>query len=372
VVINGLLSHHKYFYKIVSYANSSVPFSHRPGKVRSFISAPSLGDTMPLSITLIGDMGIVNANDTFSAITALVAETDVFLHIGDLSYADDYYLRPNSLVESTYEGTWDAWQLWLSPITSQIPYMVLPGNHEAACQELLASLCPPGQKNFTAYQHRFRMPSMESGAGHVKNMWSSFDYGLVHFILLNTETDFENSPDGPGTALNGGPFGGPGSGNPSLLDWLDQDLKSANETRQNIPWIVVLGHRPIYSSVTDGSDAVRTAFEALFLQYKVDLYLCGHLHYYERLFPISNGVAQEFPGNVYWNPSYPVYVINGAAGNDERHTSATRNQTISAVLDDSDFGYSRIFVYNATHFRIQFYHSSDRSLGDDLWIVKLN
>ena len=40
------------------------------------------------------------------------------------------------------------------------------------------------------------MPSVESGAGDVQSMWSSFDYGLIHFVLIDTETDFDGSPEG--------------------------------------------------------------------------------------------------------------------------------------------------------------------------------
>ena len=48
-------------------------------------------------------------------------------------------------------------------------------------------------RNFTAYQHRFRMPGTETGG--VGNMWYSFDYGLAHFIALDGETDYANSPE---------------------------------------------------------------------------------------------------------------------------------------------------------------------------------
>ena len=46
------------------------------------------------------------------------------------------------------------------------------------------------------------MPSKESGAGDVQGMWSSFDYGLVHFVLINTETDFDGSPEGASMCLH--------------------------------------------------------------------------------------------------------------------------------------------------------------------------
>ena len=39
--------------------------------------------------------------------------------------------------------------------------------------------------------------------------WYSFDYGMAHIVMFDTETDFENAPDeGEGAyKLDGGPFG---------------------------------------------------------------------------------------------------------------------------------------------------------------------
>jgi hypothetical protein len=102
-----------------------------------------------------------------------------------------------------YESNWDLWQQWMNNITTKIPYMVLPGNHEAACaefdgpnNELTAYLndnepnstaktsdltyysCPPTQRNFTAFQNRFTMEGAQNGGG-VSNFWYSFDYGRM-------------------------------------------------------------------------------------------------------------------------------------------------------------------------------------------------
>lgn len=34
-----------------------------------------------------------------------------------------------------YETNFDLWQNWMNNITMRVPYMVTPGNHEAACAE---------------------------------------------------------------------------------------------------------------------------------------------------------------------------------------------------------------------------------------------
>ena len=93
-----------------------------------------------------------------------------------------------------YENNWDIWQQWMNPITQYIPYMTVPGNHEAACVEgdaaegqvtaylvydeypgtttpsnVSYATCPVTQRNFTAYSHRFHMPGEETGGR--ANFW---------------------------------------------------------------------------------------------------------------------------------------------------------------------------------------------------------
>ena len=73
----------------------------------------------------------------------------------------------------------------------------MPGNHESECHSLhciLNSEIRHSLKNFSAYNNRFHMPYAESGSS--SNMWYSFNYGLAHFVALNTETDYKGAPEG--------------------------------------------------------------------------------------------------------------------------------------------------------------------------------
>jgi hypothetical protein len=147
-------------------------------------------------------------------------------------------------------------------------------------------------RNFTAYQHRFRMPGSETGG--VGNFWYSFDYGLAHFISLDGETDFANSPEFPFARdvkgnetkpteeqtfiTDSGPFGAVGNYSDTKTyeqyQWLQKDLASIDRTQT--PWVIAMTHRPMYSSQVASYQAdVRAAFEALLLQYGVDVYLSG-------------------------------------------------------------------------------------------------
>jgi hypothetical protein len=48
--------------------------------------------------------------------------------------------------------------------------------------------------------------------------------------------------------------------------------------------------------------------EPLMLKYSVDMYLSGHMHMYERTFPLIDGKVIQ-AGNVYVNPKAPVHVV---------------------------------------------------------------
>jgi acid phosphatase len=64
----------------------------------------------------------------------------------------------------------------------------------------------------------------------------------------------------------------------SQLTWLEQQLK-----RSDAPWKIVFGHHPIYSSGLYGSDqALIQDLTPLFQKYRVQLYINGHEHNYER------------------------------------------------------------------------------------------
>jgi len=67
------------------------------------------------------------------------------------------------------------------------------------------------------------------------------------------------------------------------LPWLEQEL-----SRSDAPWKVVFGHHPVYTS---GLYGVNKAFiknlTPLFQKYRVQLYINGHDHDYERTHPIN-------------------------------------------------------------------------------------
>lgn len=172
--------------------------------------------------------------------------SNIFIHIGDIAYADLYELLVDFM---PYENTWNTFQDNLQPISAIVPYQVDPGNHEATCFQNSDAICPNFLRNFTAYQNRFYRSGDLSGG--YQNMWYSFDYGPVHVIMLNTETDFVDAPAGPGTTLNAGHF----VNTSAQVAWLQADLQKATDPTQRakVPWIIATGYRPFYGSTAHPS-----------------------------------------------------------------------------------------------------------------------
>jgi hypothetical protein len=107
----------------------------------------------------------------------------------------------------------------------------------------------------------------------------SFDYQGWHFVVLNTNC---------GTMTGG--CSGP------MLDWFKADLAEHRSTRCT----VVYGHFPYHQS---GPNRITTSglrpFWPVMVLEDVDLYLAGHIHWYERLAPMRTA------GNVDrdWGPA---------------------------------------------------------------------
>jgi hypothetical protein len=330
--------------------------------------APELNKSS-ISFAVYADLGVVNGDPTIKWLDSIKSQVDLYWHGGDISYADDSFLHPGCAFKFCYEETWDKYMGLIQPFASYKPYMVAPGNHEADCHDP-ACLTDLDRRtklsNFTAYNTRFRMPSQESGSTSL-NMHYSWDYGLVHFISIDTETGFPGAEEETKYVEPCGGF------SQNQLKWLEQDLKAANASRNIRPWIFVQGHHPMYQG--DFIDkSFQAAMEKLFYDYSVDVYFSGHIHSYERTWPVYQGI----PEPTYTNPRAPMYIMLGGSGNDEM-TSATKEKTFNpapnyklikesdvpgpwtVVTDKNHFGAGLVKVINRTHMEFQYIRTSDPS-----------
>jgi hypothetical protein len=114
VMLTDLTPSTRYYWKVTS-----------PSTVNSttltFTTAPVVGSKTPFTVWINGDMGLVNEDNTVKTMTKWVQEDkiDLFYHVGDLAYADDW-----QDMKTTYEKVQEEWMSLMQPIWSGVPYLV--------------------------------------------------------------------------------------------------------------------------------------------------------------------------------------------------------------------------------------------------------
>lgn len=160
-----------------------------------------------------------------------------------------------------------------------------------------------------------------------KILYYSFDLGVVHFVYISTETNFL-----------------PGS---DQYSFLKHDLENVN--RDKTAFVVVQGHRPMYTTGNERRDGplrekMVKYLEPLLVRFKVDLVLWGHVHRYERFCPMQNFTCGD---------GLPIHVVIGMGGQDWQPTWDPRHdhpndpifpQPERSMYRGGEFGYTRLFA----------------------------
>jgi len=329
VVLSNLEPLTKYYYRVGDPSDTMGGMSEE----LSFTTKPQDGANPRASfgIGIMGDMGTEFAQGTLDGLLALQQKEliDFSIQLGDFAYADDR-------AASAYEDQQNNWGKFVEPLASMAPFMGCPGNHEAGMWDLWSG--SPAYNlvgNFSAYNSRFRFPYEESGSA--SNMWYSFDYANVHFISIDTETDFPNAAYSE-TGYEKEKWGPFNTGVPDQVQWLRNNLELARKHRAERPWIIVYGHRPVYTTSKryNNSTAVQDFLEDLFWEFEVDLYLCGHVHAYNRIKPTYKGEL---------NANATTYIVAGNGGNIEgQNTIFVDPEPVISASRSLEFGYGMLQI----------------------------
>ncbi|XP_048586394.1 acid phosphatase type 7 isoform X2 [Nematostella vectensis] len=309
-------------------------------------NASNAGSDWSPSFAVYGDLGVGNP----MALAKLQREVqsghyDAILHIGDFAYD----------MASDMARVGDTFMNQIETMAAYTPYMVCPGNHEHAC-------------NFSDYRKRFSMP------GGTEGIFYSWNIGPAHIISFSTEVYYFLQ-----------------FGIEQLVQqykWLQKDLEEANlpHNRAQRPWIITMGHRPMYCSniVGDGcqnhENAIRTGItslklfplEELFYKHGVDLQLYGHEHSYERLYPVyQHKIYKGSEEEPYTNPKAPVHLTSGSAGCKYCHDSFKRDYGPWTAFRSLDYGFTRMKIHNNTHLYFeQVSIDKDYEVIDKVWLIK--
>jgi 3',5'-cyclic AMP phosphodiesterase CpdA len=217
---------------------------------------------------------------------------------GDLSYASGGVVLPSGggTQPSYTPGDWDTYFSIIGPsIAQSVPWMVGVGNHEME---------PLTDNGYAGFVTRFPQNyDTTSGSPVVQ----TFTYGNVAFIQLDgNDLSAEITPN------NGYTQG-------AQTTWLSSKLAGYRAAGSGIDFIVVAFHNCMFcTNQTHGSDGgIRSVWEPIFDQYSVDLVLSGHVHAYERSYPLINGTPTTVVpsgGTVNAATQGTTYICAGGAG----------------------------------------------------------
>ena len=269
-----------------------------------------------------------------------ITDVSAFIHYGDMAY--------NLLGDAGKKG--DRYMKTVQQFTATMPYMVTAGNHEVF-------------HNFTNFNMRFQMPNFEQSQNH----YYSYNIGNMHFVSFNLDLVIES----------------PKLKQP-MLDWLEQDLQKANQTRDKQPWIIAYTHRPFYCSFGNDPDCNKnhirfSEFEDLLVKYNVDLVAAGHVHFYERMLPIKKGQIVPFQlnqgdtnFNEIINPQGPVHILQGMAGHkgdkaDPKEVYKGKSWTVKV---SKAYSFLSVKSSNSTHLLVENFESLSGNVNDYFYVIK--
>lgn len=226
---------------------AAAPLTERIG----FRTAPAADSERPIRILAFGDSGDGGDDQRALAAQMQTLPSELIIHVGDLAYDNGTLQQFEDTVFRPY-----------AELLRHLAFFPASGNHDYETMQ--------GQP----YRDVFALPG-DSG-----ERWYSYDYGRIHFAVLDTELSY-----------------------PEQVAWLDADL-----AQSAAPWKIVYLHKPPYSSGEHGSDVgLRTLLAPILEKHGVQLVLAGHDHHYERMHP-QHGVA---------------YVVTGGGGRGVREASSS-------------------------------------------------
>lgn len=320
-----------------------------PNKIRQFATAPEKGtigkkqkessnnndnnshpEDPTLKFAYIGDIGqFEHSLETIRHLTTHQrSKVSAVMLAGDIAYTG----YDNRRFDTWFDFMDDHFMI------DEIPMQICAGNHDIEKHENDGDI-------FLAYENRFDMPQVKPAQlgtyqgplGYLNmdvpdypmpyeygNAYYAFSYGISHHIFLNAYSAMEP--------------------NSTQYQWLVQELKAVD--RSVTPWLIVTIHVPVYNAFSVHHHdpqifAAKEHFEALYVEYKVNLVVSGHVHAYQRTKNVAFDVEV---------PTGPVHVIIGAGGR-QCHADFRQEEPEEwlEVRDGTRYGYGTLEIFNQTH-----------------------
>lgn len=274
-----------------------------PGRKYEYriVSADRASEWRPLVTPPLGSAGVASSADDDTARAADGYTALIFPDSQSSDYSDwegvargafsrntdaAFFINMGDLVDNGEDHTqWQAWLAAVEPLSAAIPVAPVMGNHECYTIDWQTRLPE-------AYLHYFAVP--DNGSAYFSRYYYSFDYGDVHYIVLNTQED-EVAEFKQGLI-------------DEQIEWLRRDV-AASQAK----WRVVLMHRDVLRyrihgrpERTEGVEYVGEVFMPIFDELGIDIVFTAHLHTYRNRGRLYAGRRAE---------RGPLYILTGVAGN---------------------------------------------------------
>ncbi len=321
VALADLTPGEEFLYRV--YRDSALAFE-ATGKARK-------SATQPVRFALFGDCGANTAGQRQVANLVFKARPDFVFIPGDIvynsgrisEYRDKFYPIYNAETAGPETG---------APLLRSIPFIAAPGNHDSVLNNFqrfpdalayflywdqplngpAATGAPSTSHVLTGDEGRTQFLSA-AGSRYPVMANFSFDYGNAHWTVLDSNSYMDWT-------------------NPALIEWVRKDLAAA----KNATWRFVAFHHPGFnSSKSHFTDQWMRLLAPVFEEAKVDVVFAGHVHNYQRSFPITftaktrpdgkklgpKGEAdgdwkadKEFGDGAANKPAGVIYIVSGAGG----------------------------------------------------------
>ena len=290
------------------------------------------GADQPFRFVAFGDCGANTVEENAIAYRAYLAAPDLVVIPGDIVYSRGRISEYRRNYWPTYNADRASYKTG-APLMRSTLFVAAPGNHDVATRDLDAY--PDGLAYFHLWDQPRNGPVGKEGGplvppltGSDGNKKAFFDAsGPAYPRMANFSFDYGNAH---WTVLDSNPY--VDWTDPELRSWVAADLASAKGSA----WRFVAFHHPGFNSSKAHFEAqMMRPLSDVFEAGKVDVVFNGHVHNYQRTFPMrfaadrrpdgkvafdNQKVAgrwtldKSFDGRTDTRPDGVIYVITGAGG----------------------------------------------------------
>lgn len=328
-VFSGLTSGSNFFFRVL--LNNKVVFSAEGHAPRSA--------TQPYRFVTFGDIGAETPDQKLLAVQAYQSKPDLVIVPGDIVYENGLISQYRSKFWPIYNA--DKVDTAGAPLMRSVPFVGAVGNHDVDNRNI--DQHPDGLAYFMYWDQPLNgpvgaeggplFPALQAnevnkkafleaaGDAYPKMTNYSFNYGNAHWLIIdsNPYVDFTDK---------------------ALTDWVTKDLASAKDAT----WRFVIFHHPGFSSsIVHAEQQHMRLLSPIFEANKVDVVFSGHVHNYQRSFPLTFAPAQKgtllvggknnklvrgrvvpglwtldksYNGKTITKPNGIIYIVTGAGGQD--------------------------------------------------------